>query len=441
MIPLLNADAQTAVRPKRLLLIFTPDGAPVGIDWRPTGTETAFNFHFIHAPLQPFAAKTVVPWGLSLTAKGAGEQHAFGMAGLWTATTLPGPGSGASFDGGNGNLTGWGAAPSIDQIIAQASGPNMPYQKPANDPNPETKYRSLALGVQCQGPNTLNRMTYTAANSPITPEINPKAAFDRIFAGVVPSTMMPPGGTPVGENPAVTRNRMEQKALVDCLKGDMTKIRTRVGAADFQKIDKHVEGLLAMERRLGTGAPTTSTPAAACTVGTSPVASGYPAQITSMMDIVSNALACDVTRVMTLQLSYAFSHVLHTWLGHTSDHHNMSHDGQDRRVQLQAIDNWYAKQVAYLLTKMDSVNEGNGTLLDNTLIVWGRELGNTSHSLARSPLLLIGKAAGALRTGRFLNYDGQQHVKLLVSVCQLMGLPTTSLGNIVPNSGPLVGLV
>ena len=67
-------------------------------------------------PLEPFKAKIVVPWGLTLSAGGAGEQHAYGMAGLWTGTTLPEPNNGASFDGGNGHLTGWGAAPSIDQM-------------------------------------------------------------------------------------------------------------------------------------------------------------------------------------------------------------------------------------------------------------------------------------------------------------------------------------
>jgi len=80
-------------------------------------------------------------------------------------------------------------------------------------------------------------------------------------------------------------------------------------------------------------------------------------------------------------------------------------------------------------------------LLDNTLVVCGRELGSTAHRPERVPFLLFGKAGGALRTGRFLSYDGQQHVKLLVSVAQLMGLPTTSIGNRVMSSGPLTGLL
>src|SRR3954447_4070011 len=89
LIPLLNASAQTAPRPKRLLLIFTPDGAAAldynnVIDWRPTGTESAFTFQTIHAPLEDWKSKIVVPWGLKMTAGGAGEAHAYGMAGLWS---------------------------------------------------------------------------------------------------------------------------------------------------------------------------------------------------------------------------------------------------------------------------------------------------------------------------------------------------------------------
>ena len=80
------------------------------------------------------------------------------MAGLWSGTTLPEPNNGASFDGGNGHLTGWGAAPSIDQIVAQAYGANMPYQRAPTDANPETRYRTIALGVQCGNPNSVTRM-------------------------------------------------------------------------------------------------------------------------------------------------------------------------------------------------------------------------------------------------------------------------------------------
>ena len=447
LFPLLNASAQTATRPKRLLLLWTPDGAPAldystQVEWRPSGTQTAFTLQAMSAALEPYKAKIVIPGGLVLSAKGAGEQHAFGMAGVWTGTTLPGPSAGVSFDGGNGHLTGWGAAPSIDQIVAQFAGPNAPYAKAANDPSPETPYRSLALGVQCQGPNTLNRMTYTAANAPINPEVSPKAAFDRYFAGVTAG-----GGTAPPVDPALARIRAEQKAVVDLLKGEMTKIRMTVGTADYQKIDAHLEGLLAIEQR-NNATVTPPPPVAGCVlppasagVATTSNGANFPTQITQMMDIVTSVLACDLTRVMSLQISYAFSNVVHTWLGHTKGHHTMCHDGLDRRVELSAIDTWYTQQVAYLLGKLDSVSEGTGTLLDNTLVVWGHENGNTAHNQENVPFLLAGKAGGALRTGRYLNFTSfTPHAKLLVSVAQLMGMSITGVGDINPNSGPLAGL-
>jgi hypothetical protein len=454
-IPLLNADAQTALRPKRLLLLFTPDGSPARdfspsntVDWRPTGPETAFTLQAMYAPLAPFQSKIMIPGGLTMSAGGAGEAHAYGMAGLWSGTTLPGPGAGVSFDGGNGHLTGWGAAATLDQVVAQAYGPAMVYAKSPTDATQETKYRSIALGVQCGGPNTLNRMTYTAANAPISPEVNPKTAYDRYFAGVTASG----GATPPPTGPAdptAARIRAERQATLDLLKGEIPKIRATVGSADFQKIDAHLEGLLALER-LNTSAGTPPTPPpvgsncglppASADVASASNNAGYPTQVKQMMDIATGLLACDVTRVLTLQLSYAFSNVVHTWLGHTKGHHTMCHDGIDERTPLSAIDLWYSQQVAYLLGKLDAVSEGSGTLLDNTLIVWGHENGSTAHRQDNVPFMLAGKAGGALRTGRFVNFQGKPHAALLVSVAQLMGLPTTSFGNINMNTGPLAGL-
>jgi hypothetical protein len=443
LLPILNASGQEALRPKRLILLFTPDGCPARdynstTSWQPQGSETSFTFGAMHAPLEAFKSKIVVPWGMTLTAGGAGEAHAFGMAGLWTGSTLNEPSAGADFDGGNGNRTGWGSGTSIDQLIAGAYGPESPYQRPTDDPMPETRFRSVALGVQCQNPTSLNRMTYSAPNQPIHPEMNPRNAFDRLLAGVTPPTGS--GGASMPD-PALVKRHAEQRLLVDVLKQDLERVRGKIGSADMTKIDAHLEGLLALERQIGSDGPAVG-PALSCTPGAQPAQnSSFPNQIKEMMDITVAALACDVTRVVSLQLSYAFSHVLHTWLGHTSDHHQMSHDGQDRRTELTEIDVWYAEQVAYLLGKLDAVEEGAGTLLDNTLIAWGRELGSTAHRMDNTPFLFLGGAAGALRGGRYLNVGGQQHVKALVSACQLMGMDVNSLGNRSMNSGGLTGLV
>jgi len=159
------------------------------------------------------------------------------------------------------------------------------------------------------------------------------------------------------------------------------------------------------------------------------------------MDITGHMLACDRTRIASLQMSYGFSNVTHTWLGHNTAHHTMSHDNTDRRTELQEIDNWYASQVLYLLNLLDSFPEGDGTLLDNTLVVWGRELGNTAHQFERTPLIVAGGKNLGVSQNRFLNLDGRPSAALLVSIAQTMGLPINSIGDIKPDSGPLSGFL
>ena len=450
LLPLLNATGQENTRPKRLLLVFTPDGAAAldwnnPIDWKPQGSETDFTLHAMHQPFAAHQSKVIIPHGLTMTANGAGEAHAFGMAGLWTASTLNGPSGDADFDGGNGNRTGWGSGTSIDQIVANASGSTTPYSVDPSDASQETAYRTVELGVQTGNPTSLNRNIYGGENSPIHPETNPRAAFDRLFANVVPSDEQ--SDTPM-EDPAVVAERAEQQMIVDLVQGDLDRLRARVGSQEYQKIDAHLEGLLALEQRLNSGM-TTTTPTVGCTIPDAPPESSgggfggggnFQEEIPQMIDVVSHALACDVTRVASLQISYGFSNVTHTWLGHTSAHHTMSHDETDRRAELEAIDTWYAGHFNYLLDKLDSVDEGNGTLLDNTLVVWGRELGTTAHRMENVPFVMAGGGAFGVNPGRFLDYGGEEHAKLLVSIAQKMGLDINGVGNIEPDSGPLAGL-
>jgi hypothetical protein len=440
ILPLLNASGAEGVFPKRLLLVYEPDGAPAKdyntvFDWKPQGSETDFTLSEIHKPLEAMRSKLVVPWGLKLSAGGAGENHAFGMAGLWTASTLSEPSAGANFDGGNGHRTGWGSGPSIDQVIAKDFGPNKPYLRAADDASPETLFRSVQLGVECLDPTSLNRMIYAGADQPLHPEVNPKSAFDRLFKGVMPQAPT----EPVADTGAAAREEARQRAVVDLVASDLGRLRTRLGSEDFAKVDAHLEALSALERRIG-GNPTGTPAGLSCAVPTAPAGGGYDVKIKQMTDVAVAALSCDVTRVMSLQWSYAFSHIKHSWIG-LGDHHNYSHDGQDRRAELTAIDNWYAKQVLYLLQQLDSVKEGNGTLLDNTLVVVGRELGSTAHRMERTPFIMAGGGSFGVKTGRWLSFDGQPHAKLLVSIGKLMGLEMNSFGNRDKDSGSLTGIV
>lgn len=445
-LPLLNATGQEATFPKRLLLFYVPDGTAAidhggeGTDWKPAGTETDFTLQPIHQPLTPFIPKLVVPWGMRFSAGGAGQEHAFGMSGLWSGATLNQPSGDANFDGGNGNRTGWGSGPSIDQVVAEAFGPESPYTLPTSDG--ETPYRSVELGVQTAEPHSMARMIYSGNNAPIHPEANPQAAFDRLFANVTPTD---PNAAPVVDDGSSAK----QRASIDHLLADVERLRPRVASSEYEKIDAHLEGLKAIERRIGSTTiasvgctvPDASTIPSASSGGFGGNSAAFPDEAKAMMDIAVHALACDLTRVASVQLSRGFSGIVHDWVGATQGHHTISHLDGDNRPTLQAIDTWYAEQFAYMLGQLDSISEGDGTLLDNTLVVWGREMGQTNHRMQPAPFIMAGGARGGLVTGRALDYDREPHAKLLVSIGQLMGLDINSFGDRDPDSGPLPGLL
>jgi len=160
------------------------------------------------------------------------------------------------------------------------------------------------------------------------------------------------------------------------------------------------------------------------------------------------ALACDLTRVASLQWSRSVSQVRFTWLGIPDGHHDLSHrsdsDG-DAVNKLTQINTWYAQQMAGLIARLKATPDaGGGTLFDNTLLLWCNELakGNT-HSRQDAPYVLAGTGGGPLVTGRYLNYEGQglAHNSLLLSILNAMDIPDTTFGQASWCSGPLAGFV
>jgi len=174
----------------------------------------------------------------------------------------------------------------------------------------------------------------------------------------------------------------------------------------------------------------------------------FPAIGKLQMDLLVMALACDLTRVATIQWENSVGDVRFTWLpgqNITRGHHDMSHDG-DTVAQtiewLTQINIWYAQQFNYLLEAMKKVPEGSGTMLDNTLILWCNELSKgSSHSHPDMPFLLAGHAGGALPGGQFLKFSGTvSHNNLLVSCLNLMDVPATTFGNPANCTGRLTGV-
>jgi len=412
-VPLLNATGQEMRYPKRLILFYSPDGTGYN-DWAPSGSGTSYTPGAIHEPLMAHKPNINILGGLSLTAAGAGEGHAYGMCGLWTASRCK---EGTLFDGGNEHMTGWGSGTSVDQTVARAYGPGKPYMLAPGASPPEVPYRTLELGIQTGDDNIVTRMIYAGDDAPIAPDPNPYSVFERLFGGGI-------------DDAAAQRRRMARRSVLDLVHGELATLQGhRAAATERPKIDAHLEGIRAIEQRLDLASATCVMPTVS---GMMDINSNdnFPDLCDLQMDMLVHALACDMTRVVSLQLSRGFSGVRHTWIGATDGHHSLSHvPSPDWNAR---IDTWYAGKFARFLDALNAVPEGDGTLLTNSLVVWGRELAVASgHALHPAPFVVAGNAGGAVTTGSFIDYGDVGHNRLLVSICNAMGLTEiTSYGNL-----------
>jgi hypothetical protein len=160
----------------------------------------------------------------------------------------------------------------------------------------------------------------------------------------------------------------------------------------------------------------------------------------TQMEILTLALACDLTRVATLQWSTAESTIVHSTLGLKGEHHKLSHDDVAAAADLTKVNTWYAQQFAALLTRLSAITDADGqTLLDGSVVFWVNELSRGSdHNRRDLPYVLAGKGNGALRSGRYLRVN-EPHNKLFTSFLNMFGIAATSFGD-AAYPGALTGL-
>ena len=278
-------------------------------------------------------------------------------------------------------------------------------------------------------------MSYAGSNQPVPPEDDPSAMYDRLFGDF-------------GKDQAeLDAQRDERVAVMSVLRDQLQSLGPRYGKDDALKIEAHMDSLSEIQKRLekASAYPEACEPPAIDMGLAVQDNDNFPAVSTAQLDLLAMALTCDMTRLATFMWSTATSGKRFTWLDIDRSHHDMSHDGDSNsatQTKLTKINTWYAKQLAYLMEKLDSVPEGDGTVLDNTLIVWGNELGKGNvHSHFPIPFVLAGGAAKYFQMGRSLDFDDTIHNRLLVSLCRYMGLEDTeTFGNLDKGSGPLSGL-
>jgi hypothetical protein len=292
-----------------------------------------------------------------------------------------------------GNTIGGGKnAVSLDQRVAQAIGH-------------ETLFPSIVLGTEpprqgAAGRDPIsfaNTVSWSSETTRISPEINPRVAFDRMFRSQ--------------SGPEAVEKAARRKSVVDLVLEDAKSLQRKASHHDKNKIGEYLDSVRSVEVRIDN---TLNPPKRSWTPPTTPELvrpdAGIPqdrsAHLKMMMDLLVLSFWTDTTRVGTLMTAHGFSRQNFAFLdGVTSDHHGMSHHkNQDQAVgEYTKVSQWYIHQLAYLLDRMSSIDEGNGSLLDNSTVLYGSSMkdGN-GHVKDNLPIVLAGRGGGAIKPGRHI---------------------------------------
>jgi hypothetical protein len=395
--------ARAAAAPKRLFLMHNQNGV-VPSAWFPTGSETAFQLAPAMAPFEPLKQHLIVLDGIDKQQIQAnGTAHARGMASTFT---------------GNTSKDGFADGPSLDQPVANAIGVG-------------TRFKYMLFGKVSN-----YHVFHSGARMMIPPVNEPKANFDRMFMGFVP----PAGGGTTGPSPDAEKLRARKKSILDHALEEYKRVSTVVGPGDRRRLEVHAETIRQIERGLANAGTGSSAAGSGCKKpDVAPTNDGAYAEYgKANMELLTLALACDISRVVGMQWT---SHgTAFSWLGVTTLHHPLAHQtgsaGAD--AQLTKILTWHCQQAADALTRLKSYQEGDGTVLDNTLFLWGNEISSGNHRFPRAPYVMA--TGKLLKTGRYLKFNNLPHPTVLVSAANTVGVPMTSFGSNGWQKGALPGL-
>lgn len=414
--------------PQRLLIFHTPNGYPRVDRWRPSGSETDFTLAPCLDPLERHKDKLIIVDGVDNTAAyHNGFNIHYGTACLWT---------GVKYRVTNGtDHLGHAMGPSVDQIVADRIGG-------------ETTYKSLALGINTRGNRILHGRPFSAGvNETVFDEPSPQRVFDRVF------------GDFMADPRELEDLRARRQSVLDRVSSELSSIQSQLGAGDRARMESHLEGIRALERRLASDTAVTCVPPdRPGSIGGSYSGSADVPRITDLqVGNIAAIFACDVTRVMTVTWGQDGHTGRPGYLGWTDeDIHTTSHKTDSRSIdRFQRLNRFWAESFGQMLDALDAVPEGDGTMLDNTLCVWGmpESLGDP-HSSRNVPMILAQGRNCRWPTGRWLRYGsfsdsssanrehgGEPMNKLLVSICHGMGLEDIdTVGESLWGRGPLDAL-
>jgi hypothetical protein len=400
-------------RRQRLVILFSPNGVVPKTFW-PQEEGADFKLPESLKPLEPLRDRMVTLHGVCDKVRGDGDNHMRGMGCLLTGVELfPG-----NIQGGSDTPAGWAKGISIDQEIKnhlQASEATR------------TRFGSLEFGVMVPDrADTWTRMSYAGANRPVAPIDDPYQMFQKLYGR--------------------QKDNESLKSILDDLQDDLKKVSGIVSAADRRLLEEHTTLVRELEQELK--APTHGIAHAVPRLepGVKEENENIPRICKLQTELLVSSFAADFARVATFQITNSVGGARMKWIGIDEGLHELSHEpDSNEKVQdkLTRINAWYCEQLAHLAQRLAETPEpgGNGSLLDNTLLVWTNELGKgNSHTLDDIPFVCVGNGLD-WKMGRSLKYKHAPHNRLLLSLAHGFGHHIEKFGN--PDfcqDGPLADL-
>lgn len=420
--------------PLRMAVLYMPNGVNPH-EWMPRGHGSDFALSPILAPLGSLKSEVLVFTELMNKSSIVGDGHYVKVAPFLTGTAV------TKTTGGDLRVGGV----SLDQMVAQRIGNLTPL------PSLELSVEPVTMGVDTNVGFTRlygSHISWSTPTTPVTREVNPQLAFDRLFR------------SKAGKNKSASA--AHDRSVLDAVMEDARGLKSKVGSADRLKLEEYFDAVRSVERRIAFDALRRKAeyegdPLArreierlggrikdyyADPARLSERSVDHTEQVRLMLDIMVLAFWTDSTRVATFMFGNEVSGKNFSFLpGVGGGHHEISHHENNaaKLEQYRRINIWHLEQYAYMLNRMRAIKEGSGTLLDNSMVLFGSGMkdGN-AHAPRNLPILLAGRAGGALATGRHLIYAEKTPLcNLYRTMLSVMGTPVTSFGD---STGELPGL-
>jgi hypothetical protein len=407
MIPARTLLAQTAAKPlPRLGFVYVPHGAIMD-KWTPAAVGGGFEFTPILKPLEPFRDYVNVVSGLGHRAADTTAVHSLSPT-TWLSGVRPKATQGVDAFAGV----------TADQIAAQLIGQDNPL--PSMELATEDHSGLIGSCDRDYGCIYMNTLSWRTPETPLPMEINPRKVFERMFGQ---------GGSPSERLARI----QEDRSILDAITKEASALQLQLGPSDRQTMNQYLENVREIERRIQRAEKSQGDADLQLPARPAGVPFDFEEHVALMYELMALSYQANITRVITFMVSREVSNRTYTQVGVTDGHHAISHhqNRAEKMAKNVLIQTFNVNQFKGFLEKLKSMPDGDGSLLDHTLLLYGSNMSNSNaHDHYPLPNLVVGGAAGKMKGGRHLQYaDHTPMTNLLVTMLDKVGVKQESLGD------------